>query len=260
MKILYLDDDPEEIELLERTLELVDSEHLKSDTQVIGATSVEEADGMLANEKVDMLLVDYSLTAGRTSEPFIRRMIGNSTSPPVVLITAKTSLKLGEELLSAVADSNLYICHKRDLDPAGLSALMEDVMGTVFRILVVDDDENDFSIVTMHLSYHKELKCKCVWARSPSHARDILRDDEKGFDAFIVDYQMPTESGSPFVKELVSRKLTQPIIICSGYNALDMDTDLMRMIANRQVKFLSKNNLSTDNLVKRLQANARRPY
>ncbi len=259
MKILYLDDDPEEFELLEHTLKLVENEHLEPGTEVIRSTTVAEADAHLENDRPDIVLVDYFLKAGATTDNFIRRVISNSSNPPVVLITGQSNLSLAEEMLSAVADSDLYIRHKRDLDPEGFADLIRDVLRSRFRVLVVDDSETDFQMISMQLGFSKRQRYQCTWADSVAAARRILREEEQEFDAYIIDYHMPAETGTLLVNQLIEKGCTRPIVICSGYSTLDMDAELMRLISTRQVKFLSKNNLSADNLVKRLQPEQAKP-
>lgn len=253
VKILYLDENPGEAKELDQALAPIRQEGRHTKIEVVSVTDEAAALERLASEPPDLLFVGYSRQDGKATERFVNRIIGKSQHPPVVLVIGLQRLELSQGLLSAVAESHLRILQKQSMDAQAISQLLDDLLGKTYRVLILDDEENEFKAIKMQLGFHTGGHFDCVWAASVRQAHDILAENPSEFDAFIVDYKLSGELGTEFLRELIQAGCSQPIVLATGHSALELDEELLRMVSTGQAKFLSKSNLSTDSLIKRLQ-------
>ena len=93
------------------------------------------------------------------------------------------------------------------------------------RILLVDDDEDDY-LITEELLYEACPKgVKVVWASSYKRAVSLIENEH--FDLFLFDYRLGPDSGLELTKWTVSRNETAPIILLTGMDNHDVDMEAM---------------------------------
>ena len=95
------------------------------------------------------------------------------------------------------------------------------------RVLIVDDDEDDFHLTRRLLDRALDTRFRSEWASGADQALGRLR--ESTFDVCLVDYRMPSLSGLDFARKAQALGYRLPIILMSGspdesteYEALEM--------------------------------------
>ncbi|MER3463155.1 MAG: hybrid sensor histidine kinase/response regulator [Chitinophagaceae bacterium] len=111
------------------------------------------------------------------------------------------------------------------------------------RILVVDDDEDDFFIISEYLRQIEEYKLQVDWTYKFSDAVEHLKN--RKYDVYFVDYRLGAKTGLDFLKEAVATGAKEPIILLTGKGNKNVDIEAMQMGAT---DYLIKNDLNTDKL------------
>lgn len=92
-------------------------------------------------------------------------------------------------------------------------SLLQSSQRPIVRLLVVEDDEEDFEIVEALLSRAPETRFEVVWATSVEAG--LRRLAAESFDACLVDFGLPGRSGLDFVDIAIRRGFDRPIILLS---------------------------------------------
>ncbi len=106
------------------------------------------------------------------------------------------------------------------------------------KILLVEDDEDDFIIISEILSRLKNKKFELDWAKD--FGEGIMKASATEHDLCIVDYFLGMHTGFEFIDEYVRRGFTEPIIILTGQG--DFDIDMLAM-EKGAVDYIDKNRL-----------------
>lgn len=98
----------------------------------------------------------------------------------------------------------------------------EQALPKAARLLLVEDDEDDYILTS---GYLQELPSYCfeiVWADSPQQA--LTRLSEESFDICLLDFQLGAENGLSVLKQAQQQGLSTPIIMLTGQadDALDL--------------------------------------
>ncbi len=92
------------------------------------------------------------------------------------------------------------------------------------RVLLVDDEKEFVTTLAERL----EIRGLCVSVAF--NGSDALRWlEEKRFDVIVADVRMPGLSGLDFLKHIKSKKIETPVILLSGYSALQEAIEGMRL-------------------------------
>lgn len=95
------------------------------------------------------------------------------------------------------------------------------------RVLVVDDDEDDFLLVRRALSKRAGTDATEVeWA--PSYDRGLEAALSGTHDVCLVDYRLDAENGIALLRELRKRGYATPIILLTGQGAYEVDVEAMK--------------------------------
>src|ERR671927_1370775 len=111
------------------------------------------------------------------------------------------------------------------------------------RILIVDDDEDDFFITAEYLKQIEEYNLTIDWCYKYSEALEILK--KRAYDIYFVDYRLGAKTGLDFLKEAVRLGCEEPIILLTGKGNREVDIKAMQMGAT---DYLIKSELNTDKL------------
>ena len=111
------------------------------------------------------------------------------------------------------------------------------------RILIVDDDEDDFYITSEYLKEIQEYKLKIDWRYRFADAVEQLK--LRNYDMYFVDYRLGAKTGLDFLKEAVKLGCEEPIVLLTGKGNKDVDIEAMQMGAT---DYLIKTDLTTDKL------------
>ncbi len=107
------------------------------------------------------------------------------------------------------------------------------------RVLLVEDDEDDYTLVRIMLSKISNPSFTLDWVQTGEAALDELK---RGFhDVYILDYQLGGRDGLSLLKSFIEQGCTAPIILLTGHGSYDLDVQAAEAGAS---DFLSKDQLN----------------
>ena len=106
---------------------------------------------------------------------------------------------------------------------------------TTWRVLLIDDDEDDYYLTREFLNQARGRKIRLDWASSYEAGWGKLNSCP--YHAVLVDYDLGSHSGLDLVREATTRQVKAPMIMLSGRGSYEVDVEAMRLGA---VDYLSK--------------------
>lgn len=107
------------------------------------------------------------------------------------------------------------------------------------RILLVDDDEDDFILTRAFFSEIKGQKYDMEWASSYDRALEIIAQREH--DVYLFDYRLGAHTGLDLLKQSQASGSSVPMILLTGQSEHDVDVEAMHAGAE---DFLVKSELN----------------
>ena len=98
-------------------------------------------------------------------------------------------------------------------------------LSTAWKILIIDDDEEDFLITKNMLKEAKGRKFDVHWAATYQAGRDKLASDD--YNAVLVDYDLGAHSGIELIREVNARGFISPLILFTGRGNYEVDVEAM---------------------------------
>lgn len=120
---------------------------------------------------------------------------------------------------------------------------MSSVNNIQIRILIIDDDEDDFFITSDLLKQIQGYHLQIDWCYKYSDAVEQLKDPH--YDIYFVDYRLGAKTGLDFLKEAVNMGVQEPIVLLTGKGNREIDIEAMQMGAT---DYLIKTELTVDKL------------
>lgn len=111
------------------------------------------------------------------------------------------------------------------------------------RILIIDDDEDDFFITSEYLRQIEEYKLAIDWAYKFNDAVEHVKN--RNYDIYFVDYRLGAKTGLDFLKEAVRLGCEEPIVLLTGKGNKEVDIEAMQIGAT---DYLVKTDLNADKL------------
>jgi len=103
------------------------------------------------------------------------------------------------------------------------------------KVLLVDDDEDDFLIISNLLSKIPQTPFKVEWVSSPEAAKIAIGKQEH--DVYLVDYRLGKENGLELLSEFDLVQRPEPFILLTGAGDESVEREAMRMgVADYLVK------------------------
>lgn len=94
------------------------------------------------------------------------------------------------------------------------------------RILVIDDDEEDFIIAKDLFAEIDHHKYSFDWAQSYDDGlKHIL---QKKHDVYLVDYRLGVDDGLELIREVIKNGCDTPLILLTGQNDIEIDKQAMK--------------------------------
>lgn len=122
------------------------------------------------------------------------------------------------------------------------------------RVLVVDDDEEDFLILRDLLADYPQGRFRLDWAATLQQGIDALRRDQH--DVFLVDYQVGPDNGMDLVRLAVAEgSAHRPVIMLTGQGNPDVDREALEAGA---ADYLVKGAIDAEKLARSLRYAAER--
>ncbi|MDH5680952.1 MAG: response regulator, partial [Spirochaetota bacterium] len=108
------------------------------------------------------------------------------------------------------------------------------------RILLVDDDEDDFIITSELLSEIPDHRYDIHW--SSDYQKAIQTLECKDFDICLFDYSLGAECGLDLLEDVINRGYDIPIILLTGQNNKEIDQKALEAGAS---DYLDKSELNS---------------
>jgi PAS domain S-box-containing protein len=93
-----------------------------------------------------------------------------------------------------------------------------------WKIMLVEDDEDDYLIVRMYLSEAKESTYEVIWVTNISEALENMGK----VDAILVDYDLGKSSGLEVIQAAMEHGCKAPFILLTGQGSYDLDLAAMQ--------------------------------
>lgn len=116
-------------------------------------------------------------------------------------------------------------------------------MPTIIKVLLVDDDEDDFILTRDLLSEINKAEYELDWASSFNEGLEIITKNEH--DVYLIDYRLGERSGVELIQEFVKRGYRKPIIVLTGQESGGLDLLALKAGAS---DYLIKSKLDSYNL------------
>src|ERR1700748_3964098 len=111
------------------------------------------------------------------------------------------------------------------------------------RILIVDDDQDDFIITGEYIKHIPGKSYKIDWCSKYNEAlQHMIAHD---YDLYLVDYRLGAKSGVDLLKEALEHNCEEPIILLTGKGNYHVDIEAMQLGA---VDYLVKPELSIEKM------------
>lgn len=94
------------------------------------------------------------------------------------------------------------------------------------KVLMVDDDEDDYIIIRDYLSEIREVKYDMTWTDEYASALEHIR--ENSYDVFLFDYRLGKHNGLELLQELAGSGCKTPAILLTGQDDHDIDMQAMK--------------------------------
>jgi PAS domain S-box-containing protein len=111
------------------------------------------------------------------------------------------------------------------------------------RILIIDDDHDDFLIISDYLKAIEPNRFSIEWCYQ--YADALKQIANKAHHIYFVDYRMGAKTGIDLLRDAEALKVDEPIILLTGFGNPAVDKEAMRIGA---MDYLIKSELTTEKL------------
>jgi two-component system, cell cycle sensor histidine kinase and response regulator CckA len=110
---------------------------------------------------------------------------------------------------------------------------------SLIRVLLIDDDEDDYILIRDWCSEFQVLGCKLEWASNYKNGINLIAKNQH--DVYLIDYRLGESSGLELLRMAVANDCLAPIILLTGKG--DREIDIRAMQAGA-ADYLEKNQLN----------------
>lgn len=116
-------------------------------------------------------------------------------------------------------------------------------MKTAVKILVVDDDEDDFFIIKEYITGIKDQQFVVDWCASYKEAQKLICS--KKYDLYFIDYLLGAQTGLELIQDSIKSHCEEPFILLTGNGNRSID---MKAMESGAVDYLVKPDLNVESL------------
>lgn len=111
------------------------------------------------------------------------------------------------------------------------------------RVLIIDDDHDDFLIISDYLNTIETNRFKIDWCYNYTDA--VAQIASKAHNIYFVDYRLGAKTGLDLLRDAEALKCEEPIVLLTGFGNPAVDNEAMRIGA---MDYLIKSELTTEKL------------
>jgi two-component system cell cycle sensor histidine kinase/response regulator CckA len=97
---------------------------------------------------------------------------------------------------------------------------------TPIRVLLVDDDEDDYVLTRDWFREFQVAGCELSWVDSYAAAKEAIA--QHNHDIYLVDYRLGIHSGLELLREAIANGCSSPIILLTGQGDWEIDLEAMK--------------------------------
>lgn len=94
------------------------------------------------------------------------------------------------------------------------------------RVLLVDDDEDDYILTRAWLSEIEEARFELEWVATYDAALETIGQNQH--DVYLLDYRLGRHNGLELLREAIANGCSSPIILLTGHGDHDIDIEAMK--------------------------------
>ncbi len=94
------------------------------------------------------------------------------------------------------------------------------------RVLIIDDDEEDFFITSQYIKKIRGKEFVIDWCYRYKDAYDAILD--RKYDIYFIDYYLGAKTGLDLMKEVLQNNCEQPLILLTGMGNQKIDLEAMQ--------------------------------
>lgn len=118
----------------------------------------------------------------------------------------------------------------------------------IFKLLLIDDDEDDWLITRDLLADMPVLRVELDWCSSAQDAYQLLKQNK--YDLLLVDYRLGAVTGVELIEKLRQLSSEVPVILLTGQGSVELESKAIELGA---ADYLVKGELSADQLQRTLR-------
>ena len=111
------------------------------------------------------------------------------------------------------------------------------------KILVIDDDEDDYFIICDYLKSFTTYNLTVDWCHSYNDG--FIKISQREYAIYLIDYRLSIKTGLDLINKAVKAGCQEPMILLTGKGSSEIDMGAMRAGA---IDYLIKSELSTEKL------------
>ena len=124
---------------------------------------------------------------------------------------------------------------------------MNDISARTIMVLLIDDDEDDFVIMSRIFSKIPDSPFKLHWCQTFEEGKQLVMSDQ--FDIFLVDYRLGAHTGLELLELAEANHRSEPFILLTGTGDAKVEHRSMELAA---ADYLVKGTLKPDMLARAL--------
>ncbi len=111
------------------------------------------------------------------------------------------------------------------------------------KVLIIDDDEDDYFITSQYLEEINSMHISCTWSYNIRDAQEKLLSNY--YDIYFLDYRLGARTGLELMREAISAGSYKPIILLTGKGTPEIDK---LAVESGAYDYLIKSELTTEKL------------
>src|SRR3954469_6502354 len=89
------------------------------------------------------------------------------------------------------------------------------------KVLIIDDDEDDYFITSQYLQEINSINISCSWCYNIKDAQQKLEANE--YDLYFLDYRLGARTGVELLQEAIAKGTYKPIVLLTGKGTPEID-------------------------------------
>ncbi len=111
------------------------------------------------------------------------------------------------------------------------------------KVLIIDDDEDDYLIISDFISDIPQGKFETVWCNG--YTKALKQIELKKHDIYFIDYRLGIQTGIDLVKQAIAMQCEEPLILLTGKGNTAIDREAMKFGAT---DYLIKGDLTAEKM------------